>query len=117
MSRCKFTKQSDTLTTVVYESKKLTKLWATIVRRDSSIYNITIRLGEDGPLLATVAVFRSNAFARRITRQVTKACMSCLGKHSRHRQNLRARKAAAKAEPLSPEAELAATVKRQKEIL
>lgn len=95
MSRCKFTKQSDTLTTVVYESKELPKLWATIVRRDSSFYNITIRLGEDGLLLATASVFRRNAFAGRITRQMIKACMSCLGKHRRHTQNRTARKAAA----------------------
>ena len=95
MSRCKFTKQSDTLTTVVYESKELPKLWATIVRRDSSFYNITIRLGEDGLLLATASVFRSNAFAGRITRQMIKACMSCLGKHCRLTQNRAVRKAAA----------------------
>lgn len=101
MSRCKFTKESDTLTTVVYESKELPKLWATIVRRDSSFYNITIRLGEDGLLLATAAVFRGNAFARRITRQMIKACMSHLGKSRRNKQNRAARKAAAN-NPVNP---------------
>ena len=101
MSKCKFTKQSDTLTTVVYESKELPKLWATIVRRDSSFYNITIRLGEDGLLLATAAVFRGNAFAGRITRQMIKACMSRLGKHRRLTQNRAARKVAAN-NPVNP---------------
>ena len=100
MSRCKFTKQSDTLTTVVYESKESPELWAIIVRSDPSFYNITIRLGEDGLLLATAAVFRGT-FAGRITRQMIKACMSCLHKRCVATHANRAARKAAK-NPVNP---------------
>lgn len=83
---------------------------------------------EDDNLLFKITTRRGRAAAEYLGVKALKAWLNYCGSqrrgkqslknhHKRYRANLRARKAAAKAEPLSPEAELAATVKRQKEIL
>lgn len=94
MSTYEFKKESEDLTIVVAraDDKEIPVLWATIVRRDSSFYNITIRLGEDGLLLATASVFRGGAFASEVTRKMLSGCLSRLGKHRRQTANRAAKK-------------------------
>lgn len=72
-------------------------------------HKVDIRIGDTR--LVQMTIFRGRAFAIRVTRAALKGAMSRLGKKRRLTANRAARVA-----PLSPEAELAATVARQKEV-
>ncbi len=94
MSTYEFKKESEDLTTVVAraDDKEIPVLRAIIVRRDPAFYNISIKLDEDGLLLATASVFRGGAFASEVTRKMLSGCLSRLGKHRRQTANRAAKK-------------------------